>query len=84
MLFNKDIFLDRSTWESFKTKKHTIVVENEPLLLNYYGVIPINPKMSDVKIQKVDKFIEWLTSEETKLLISEFKVIISKFFSHTK
>ena len=45
---NKDAYIlsDRSTWESFKNKKkHTIVVENEPLLLNYYGVIPINPKI---------------------------------------
>ena len=35
----------------------------------------------DVKIQKVDKFIEWLTSEETKLLISEFKVNNKRLFS---
>ena len=85
---NKDAYIlsDRSTWESFKNKKkHTIVVENEPLLLNYYGVIPINPKKCpDVKIQKVDKFIEWLTSEETKLLISEFKVNNKQLFFPVK
>ena len=85
---NKEAYIlsDRSTWESFKNKKkHTIVVENEPLLLNYYGVIPINPKKCpDVKIQKVDKFIEWLTSEETKLLISEFKVNNKQLFFPVK
>ena len=56
---NKDgyILTDRSTWESFKNKKHMIVVENEPLLFNYYGVIPINPeKCPDVKIKKSEKF----------------------------
>ena len=42
---NKEAYIlsDRSTWLSFKNKKnHVILVENEPLLYNYYGVIPIN------------------------------------------
>ena len=85
---NKEAYIlsDRSTWESFKNKKnHKIVVQNEPLLFNYYGVIPINPKKCpDVKIQKVDKFIKWLTSEETKLLISEFKVNNKQLFFPVK
>ena len=75
---NKEAYIlsDRSTWESFKNKKnHIIVVENEPLLLNYYGVIPINPeKCPDVKVEKVNEFVEWLVSEKTKRLLSDFKV----------
>ena len=40
------ILSDRSTWISFGNKKnHTIIVENEPLLVNNYGIIPINPKI---------------------------------------
>ena len=35
------ILSDRSTWISFGNKKnHTIIVENEPLLVNNYGITP--------------------------------------------
>ena len=75
---NKEAYIlsDRSTWESFKNKKeHTIVVENEPLLFNFYGVIPLNPKKCpDVKLDKVKLFVDWITSEKTKSLIAKFKV----------
>ena len=45
MAVNKNAYLitDRATWISFKNKSdHAILVENEPLLYNFYGVIPIN------------------------------------------
>ena len=79
---NAYILSDRSTWESFNNKKnHTIVVENEPLLLNYYGVIPINPiKCPDAKVMYVKKFVDWLTSSNTKQMISEFKVNNKQLF----
>ena len=81
---NKDgyILTDRSTWESFKNKKkHMIVVENEPLLFNYYGVIPINPeKCPDVKIKKVKSFVDWLLSDKAKLLIKSFKINNKQLF----
>ncbi len=85
---NKDAYVlsDRSTWESFKNKKsHTIVVENEPLLFNYYGVIPINPKMCPgVKTKQVKSFIDWLVSDKTKLLIEKFKVNDKQLFFPVK
>ena len=81
---NKEAYIlsDRSTWESFKNKKnHSIVLENEPLLFNYYGVVPISPKKCpDVKYRKVEKFVRWLLSEKTKLLIQNFKVNNKQLF----
>ena len=36
---------DRATWISFNNKKnHTVLVEGDKDLYNYYGIIPINPK----------------------------------------
>ena len=73
---NAYILSDRSTWVSFNNKRnHKILVENEPNLYNYYGVIPINPKKCpDTKKDATDKFIVWLNSQKTKKLISSFKV----------
>ena len=81
---NKEAYIlsDRSTWLSFKNKKnHVILVENEPLLYNFYGVIPINPtKCPDVKFDKANIFIDWLISPETKNLISSYKLKNQQLF----
>ena len=46
---------DRSSWIFFGNKKnHLILVENEPILFNYYGIIPINPE----KCKKVKKIFQ--------------------------
>ncbi|MAI29155.1 MAG: sulfate transporter [Rickettsiales bacterium] len=75
---NKEAYIlsDRSTWLSFKNKKnHVILVENEPLLYNYYGVIPVSPKKCpDVKFKKANIFIDWLISPETMQLISSYEI----------
>ena len=85
---NKEAYIlsDRSTWESFKNKKeHTIVVENEPLLFNFYGVIPLNPKKCpDVKLDKAKLFVDWITSEKTKSLIATFRVNNKQLFFPVK
>ncbi len=74
---NKDAYIlsDRSTWLSFNNKRnHTILVENEPLLLNFYGVIPINPKRCPkTKVEDAKKFVDWLLSDNTRNLISFFR-----------
>tara|TARA_B100000035_G_scaffold95679_1_gene81141 strand:- start:844 stop:1653 length:810 start_codon:yes stop_codon:yes gene_type:complete len=81
---NKEAYVlsDRSTWLSFKNKKnHVILVENEPLLYNYYGVIPISPKKCpDVKFEKAKIFINWLISAETMQLISSYEVENQQLF----
>ncbi len=67
---------DRSTWLSFGNKKeHTIVVENFPSLLNFYGIIPINPKRCPrTNIIKAEKLINWLLSDSGKEIINSFRV----------
>ena len=73
---NAYILSDRATWVSFKNKKsHKILVSNEPLLLNYYGVIPISPKKCpNAKVELSNIFINWLISNKTKVLINQFKI----------
>ena len=73
---NAYILSDRSTWVSFNNKRdHKILVENEPNLYNFYGVIPINPdKCPDTKVFQANKFVNWLNSRKTKDLISSFRV----------
>ena len=72
---NAYILSDRSTWITFGNKKdHEIIVENEPSLLNYYGIIPLNPeKCPKVKQKQSEVFINWLTSEEGKKHINSFR-----------
>ncbi len=83
---NAYIISDRATWESFQNKKnHGIIVANEPLLLNHYGVIPINPKMCpNAKIELANIFVKWLVSKNTKKLIDDFKVNEKQLFFPTK
>mgnify|MGYP001189815192 CR=1 FL=1 len=84
---NKDAYIisDRATWVSFNNKKnHKILVANEPLLLNYYGVIPINPKKCpNTKAKLVNIFIDWLTSKNTQKLIDGFKINENQLFFST-
>ena len=81
---NKNAYLitDRATWISFKNKRnHAILVENEPLLYNFYGVIPINPeKCPNVKYKKSEKFISWLLDEKTKEIINSYKLNNQQLF----
>ena len=69
------ILTDRSTWISFGNKKnHKILVQNEPLLINSYGIIPINPRnCPKVKLEKSEEFIHWLTSQEGQREINLFR-----------
>ena len=66
---------DRSSWIFFGNKKnHLILVENEPILFNYYGIIPINPeKCKKVNIKEAEKFINWLISPMAQELILNYK-----------
>ena len=65
---------DRSTWMFFGNKKnHKILVENEPTLFNYYGIIPVNPKKcKNVKIKESEEFINWLLSPIGRGYINEY------------
>ena len=73
---------DRATWESFNNKgDHSVLVSNKPVLLNYYGVIPISKKKCpNAKSGLAEIFIEWLTSNKTKEIINNFKVNNKQLF----
>ena len=79
---NAYIISDRASWISFNNKReHEILVSNEPLLLNYYGVIPVNPiKCSGTKSKLAKIFVDWLISTSTKKLINNFKVNNNQLF----
>jgi tungstate transport system substrate-binding protein len=66
---------DRGTYLAFKAKTDLkIMVEGDSRLFNPYGVIMVNPqKHPHVKVELAEKFISFLTSEQTKELISGFK-----------
>jgi len=82
---NAYIISDRATWISFNNKKkHEILVSNEPLLLNHYGVIPINPiKCPGTKSKLVKIFVDWLLSKSTKKIINDFRVNGNQLFFST-
>jgi|ETN01SMinimDraft_1059929.scaffolds.fasta_scaffold03171_7 tungstate transport system substrate-binding protein len=72
---NAIILVDRASWISFNNKRnHTIFVEGDNDLYNYYGIIPINPtKCPKSKIGQSEKFINWLLSDKGQELINSFK-----------
>ena len=82
---NAYIISDRATWTSFNNKReHEILVSNEPLLLNHYGVIPINPsKCPNTKSKLTKIFVDWLISNSTKKIINNFKVNNKQLFFST-
>tara|TARA_B100000242_G_scaffold286974_1_gene253193 strand:- start:225 stop:1025 length:801 start_codon:yes stop_codon:yes gene_type:complete len=79
---NAYIISDRATWISFNNKRdHEILVSNEPLLLNHYGVIPIDPgKCPRTKSKLAKIFVDWLISKNTKKIINNFKVNDKQLF----
>ncbi len=82
---NAYIISDRATWVSFNNKRnHKILVSNEPLLLNFYGVIPINPKKCpNTKVKLTNIFVDWLISDDTKKIIDDFKINKNQLFFST-
>jgi len=69
-------FTDRATMLSFKSKTGLkILFEKDPTLLNYYGVIAVNPKKyAHVKYALAMKFVNWMTSRDGRKAIADFKI----------
>jgi len=63
---------DRATWLSYPNKRNLIIVcENDPELLNPYGVIIV----SSTRVQKgAELFVDWIRSAETQELIRSFGI----------
>ncbi len=80
------ILTDRATWISFRNKQnHLVIVENKPLLYNFYGIIPMSPeRCPKVKFKMAETFIQWLSSDNGKKLINSYKVDGISLFKATK
>lgn len=67
--------VDRGTYLSYRDKVDLRVLhEGDPLLINPYHIIAVNPLSSpDVNHSGAKVFIDWITSEEGRELIDGFK-----------
>lgn len=67
---------DRATWLTFEDKGSLeIVCEKSEDLLNYYGVIAVNPELNDkINAEGAQAFVDWILSDETQQLIASFGV----------
>jgi len=66
---------DRGTYLAFKDKTPLkVVVEGDKRLFNPYGVIMVNPqKHPHVKVDLAKKFLDFLTSDQAKKLITNYR-----------
>ena len=67
---------DRASWVTFGNKRSLeLLVEGDPLLLNPYSVILVNPRMyPHIKATGGQQFIDWLVSERGQQLIAAYRV----------
>jgi len=67
---------DRATWLILRKEGKIdleAICENSPELLNYYGVILVNPLLhSHVNIEGGTAFVEWMISDTTQKLIGQY------------
>ena len=66
---------DRGTYLAFKDKTELqVVAEGDKRLFNPYGVIMVNPqKHPHVKVELAQKFLDYLTSDQAKALITDYR-----------
>ena len=69
---------DRATWLTFTRDKKIdlpAVCEKATDLLNYYGVIAVNPaKYPKVNVAGAQAFVDWILSDSTQKLISQYGI----------
>lgn len=67
---------DRASWVTFANKRdHELLVEGDPLLLNPYSVILVDPrKHPHINATAGQQFIDWLVSEQGQQLIAAYRV----------
>ncbi|MEJ2727215.1 MAG: substrate-binding domain-containing protein [Deltaproteobacteria bacterium] len=59
-----------------------ILVEGDPVLLNQYSVIAVNPKhCSKVKYDTAKQFIKWITGAQAQQYIKDFKLLGKPLFT---
>ena len=58
-----------------------IMHEGDPVLLNVYSLIALNPeKFSHVKYEETKLFIDWITSSDGQQLIENYKKNGKQYF----
>lgn len=72
---NAYTLMDRATYLTLKKQLHlAVLVEGDPVLLNYITVIPVSPqKFPKVKHDEALQFVNWLTSRQAQLIIRDFR-----------
>lgn len=70
------VLADRATWAAFKNRQNLeILCEGDPGLLNPYSSILVNPvPHPHVKTTAARRWHEWLTSEDGRQAIANFKI----------
>ncbi len=73
---NAYVLMDRATWLTLKTSSRLdVLVEKDPLLLNYIALIRVNPeKFPQVHAAEALRLADWLTSPEAQDIIRTFGV----------
>ena len=74
--------VDRGTWIAFNKKENIkIICENKPPILNQYSIIAVNDKINQsINSLGVKKYIDWITSDEGKKLINEYRIKNKQLF----
>jgi tungstate transport system substrate-binding protein len=66
---------DRATWLTQKNSTLNIVCEKSAELLNYYGVIAVNPSLnSKINAEGGQAFVDWFLKDSTQELIGQYGV----------
>jgi len=69
---------DRATWLTLSKDNKIVlpaVCEKDPGLLNYYGVIAVNPaKHPRINAEGGQAFVDWILSDSTQKLISQYGI----------
>lgn len=67
---------DRGTWLNFKNREELrLLIDNDPLLLNPYSVILINPvRHPHTKVKMGQAFINWITGIEGQKAIATYRI----------
>jgi len=69
------VLTDRATWISFGNRQgFDILVQDDPLLFNQYGVIMVNPERHPhVKVAEVRRFMNWILGPDGQQAIAGFR-----------
>jgi tungstate transport system substrate-binding protein len=67
---------DRGTWLAYRHNSLLqVLVEGDPRLFNPYGIMAVNPeRFPDVNYPGARQLIDWVTSEEGRRIIRDFRV----------